>query len=139
MQRIFPALLASLFIAACAHAPAVNESSIADVMTGAIAPASDAIWQAGEPETDAQWQTVIDATNVIIDSARLIKLGGTGPNDNAWAAEADWQAYADVVLEASTSVLAAVEERDSDALFMAGNDLYTPCEACHKQFNPAVQ
>ena len=131
--------MASLFIAACAHSPAVNDSSIADIMTGAIVPASDAIWQAGEPETDAQWQTVVDATNVIIDSAQLIKLGGAGPNDNTWAADPDWQAHIDVVLEASAAVLAATEDKDSDALFMAGNDLYSPCEACHKQFNPAVQ
>jgi hypothetical protein len=143
--RIFSLIVVGSLFAACDHAPpedeapATNTSSVKDVMIQAIAPASDVIWGAGEPETDAQWQAIADAANIVISNSELIKLGGTGPNDNEWAAEPEWQAFADTLLNAGQLALAAAQNQDAGAIFEAGDVLYPPCEECHIRFNPGVQ
>jgi cytochrome c556 len=58
--------------------------------------------------------------------------------DNEWAAEATWQAFNQVMINASRDALAAARARDHDALLAAGDVLYPPCEGCHQQFNPGV-
>ena len=32
----------------------------------------------------------------------------------------------------------AIAERNVDGVFDAGGELYTPCEECHLDYNPAV-
>ncbi len=145
MNRIFSFFFAISLFAACAHVPpedeipATNSSTVEDVMTNAIAPASDVIWRAGEPQTGEEWQAIEDAATIVITNAKLIKLGGMGPKDNDWAAEPEWQAFANTVLEVGQLALAAAQSKDTDAIFTAGNDLYPPCEECHSLFNPGVQ
>jgi hypothetical protein len=43
------------------------------------------------------------------------------------------------MIEAGKQSLAAIRERDHDALLAAGDVLYPPCEGCHQQFNPGVR
>ena len=115
------------------------EISVNDVMVEQIAPATNTLWAIEDPQTDADWQLFVDAANVVIDTTESIKQGGTGPNDNAWAQDPAWQAFADRLIAAGIDARAAAENKDVDAMYAAGDVLYAPCEECHIQFHPGMQ
>ena len=109
------------------------------IMINAIAPATDTLWGADDPQTDAAWKALEDAAIVVIATGTLIQSGGSGPNGMAWAADAAWQRYATTMTDAGVDALAAIRARDTDALMTATGDvLYPPCEECHLQFHPEI-
>jgi cytochrome c556 len=135
--------IAILGVAACAQEPAPETAtparkSILELMQNVVTPATDTIWGAVDPQTDAEWQVLDDAAVTVLDTFESIRTGGGGPNDDSWAADPAFQAFIDQELAAVRLVRAAISSRDMDRLFDAGNELYTPCEACHLDFNPAV-
>jgi len=109
------------------------------LMTDTITPASDIIWGVEDPQTDEQWQVLDDAAVTLMESFEATRNGGIGPNDDAWASEAKFQAYIDQEIAALEQARAAIAARNLDALFDAGGELYTPCEECHIDYNPAVE
>lgn len=117
---------------------AERELSIMELMVSKVTPATDTLWGIDDPQTDADWQVFIDAADVTIAAFEQSKMGGSGPNDDVWAADDRWKAYADAVIAAANSAKVAIDARDMDAIWEAGDALYTPCEACHIDFNPAV-
>jgi hypothetical protein len=121
-----------------ALACAADDQSILELMTIAVAPATDTLWGADDPQTDAEWQALKDAATETIVAFERAKTGGSGPNDNAWAANDDWQTLSNDVIAAAELAKKAIAERDIEALWDAGDPLYTPCEACHIAFNPGV-
>lgn len=115
-----------------------TETTIMEVMVATIAPASDTLWGADDPQTDADWQFLDDAAMLLVGSFEKVRSGGSGPNDAAWAGEAKFQAYIDEEIAASEAARAAIAAKDLDALFAAGDILYPPCENCHIDYNPGV-
>ena len=114
--------------------------SVNDVMMTVVTPATNTIWGIEDPQTDEEWQVFIDAAAQLIDAATRIKAGGAGPNDSAWAKEAEWQLYADVLIESGQEIQAAARERALDTLINVSNDkMYPPCEECHVLFHPGLQ
>ena len=118
--------------------PQVTSGTIMEAMVETITPASDIIWGVEDPQTDEEWQVLDDAAVALMKAFEATRAGGIGPNDNAWASEAKFQAYVDQEMAAIEQSRAAITARDLDALFDAGGELYTPCEECHIDFNPAV-
>jgi len=112
--------------------------TIMEEMVATITPATDTLWGVDDPQTDAEWQVLDSAARTVIESFEKIRNGGGGPNDAAWASEAKFQAYIDEQIAAGEAARAAIAARDLDALFIAGDELYPPCENCHIDFNPAV-
>jgi cytochrome c556 len=112
--------------------------SIMELMVTIVTPATDTLWGIDDPQSDAEWQVFIDAANTVIDAGRTIKVGGTGPNDNTWAADPEWQTLADRLIGAGEDARTAAENQDVEAMYTAGEVLYPPCEECHLQFNPGV-
>lgn len=108
------------------------------LMTDAITPASDIIWGVEDPQTDEEWQVLDDAAGTLMEVFEATRDGGSGPNDDAWAGEARFQAYIDQEMVALEQARTAIAARDLDGLFDAGGELYTPCEECHIDYNPAV-
>jgi hypothetical protein len=114
--------------------------SVNDVMVTVITPATNTIWGIEDPRTDEEWQVFIDAAAQLIDAATRIKAGGAGPDDSAWAEEAEWQRYADVLINSGMEIQAAARERDLDTLINVSNDqMYPPCEECHVMFHPGLR
>jgi len=143
MQRKFPVLAAILVAAACSSGTADEPGpaptmSINDLMVTVVTPATDTIWGIEDPQTDADWQVFIDAADRTIEAGRTIKVGGTGPNDSEWAANPEWQAFADRLIAAAEAARQAAVDRDVDAMYEAGDVLYPPCEECHLKFHPGV-
>jgi len=144
MKLIIAGLAVFLLIVAAGSAVSEDEEpvpvmSIMELMTTVITPATDTLWGIEDPQTDEEWQVFVDAANVVIDAGKIIKVGGTGPNDNNWASEPAWDAFAAVLIGAGEDALQAAKNKDVDAMFDAGGVLYPPCEECHIQFNPGVQ
>jgi hypothetical protein len=117
---------------------AVPDVPIREHMETVIAPATDTIWGINDPQTDEEWQVVDDAAVAIIEAMTGMKEGGTGPNNVAWAANADWDNYMDIVIAAAQMTREAVADRNVDGVYAAGDVLYPPCEGCHLKFHPEV-
>lgn len=113
--------------------------SIKALMETTITDASNAVWAASEaPKTAAEWRTLETAAQTLVDAAKIVAVGGTGPMDDEWARQPAWQAFNGVLLGASEQALAAARAKNYDALLAASDALYPPCEGCHLQFNPGV-
>jgi cytochrome c556 len=117
---------------------AIMSGTIMEAMVVTITPASDIIWGVEDPQTDEEWQVLDDAAVTLMETFEATRKGGGGPNDDAWASEAGFQVYIDQEMVALEQARAAIEARDLDGLFDAGGELYTPCEECHIDYNPAV-
>lgn len=114
--------------------------SVNNLMQTVITPATNTIWGVEDPQTDEEWQVLIDAAAQLIDVSRQIKNGGTGPNDATWATDPAWQQFADVLIESGIEIQAAARARDLDTLIDVSNEkMYPPCEECHLQFHPNMQ
>ena len=116
-----------------------HKVSVREIMISAITPATNTLWGADDPATEEAWQALADAAVVVIATGTLVKDGGAGPDDNAWAAEEAWQAFAQTMIDAGVDALAAARANDIDALMTAGEVMYPPCEECHLQFHPDMQ
>ena len=142
-RMIFIATLLALFATSTSEgqdteSAAITSGTIMEAMVVTITPASDIIWGVEDPQTDEEWQVLDDAAATLMESFEATRKGGGGPNDDAWASEAGFQVYIDQEMVALEQARAAIEARDLDGLFDAGGELYTPCEECHIDYNPAV-
>jgi cytochrome c556 len=103
--------------------------TVGQIMQAIVAPMTNTIWGAYEIQTDAQWQELQNAALTVIAAGTL--LSDTGEN----AANADWQEYNQQMITAARAAIAAIANKDEEALFNAGNDqLYPPCESCHQRY-----
>jgi hypothetical protein len=140
MTDLFKPMLvtASCALLFTAFASNAEDQTILELMTIRVVPATDTLWGAEDPQTDAEWQALEDAAIETIKAFELAKAGGSGPNDDNWAANDDWQAFSDDVIAAAELAKLAIAERNIDALWDAGGPLYTPCEECHIAYNPGL-
>ena len=109
--------------------------TVKEIMNSLITPTTAVIWGAYELETDSEWQDVKNAAISVIGAGNLLAMGGSAQDELLLAQEAEWQEFNSQMIEAAREVIAAVNEKDEEALFMIGNDkLYPPCESCHQQY-----
>jgi cytochrome c556 len=133
------ALLVAMPTIVAADSNSQSGVSVKEVMESVITPATNTLWGAEDPQTDEEWQLLEDAAITTITAGKRVALGGTGANDAEWASKPEWQAFNDVMIKAAADALQAIRERNIDALFVANDILYPPCEGCHIAFNPGVQ
>lgn len=113
--------------------------TIKELMEKTITPATNTIWGAYEPPTsEEQWTALEEAAVTLLVAANVVAIGGTGPMDDEWAKQPAWKAFNAVMINAGRDALVAIRARDHDALLMASDVLYPPCEGCHELFNPGV-
>lgn len=145
MKLTIPGLTAFALLCGCQNSTSETADSpeptmsIMELMVTVVTPATDTLWGIEDPQTDDDWQVFIDAADVIIEAGKTIKVGGTGPNDNEWASDPAWDAFADTLIGAGMDARSAANNKDVEAMYTAGEVLYPPCEECHIQFNPGVQ
>ena len=145
MKPIIASLAALFLLSACQNATSdtaedpVPTMSINDLMVTVVTPATDTLWGIEDPQTDEDWQVFIDAADIVIEAGETIKVGGTGPNDNDWASDPAWDAFADRLIGAGVDARNAANNKDVEAMYTAGEVLYPPCEECHIQFHPGMQ
>ena len=126
------------FILLCTYAQANEEASVLETMENTIVPASDVLWGVDDPQSEEDWQRLATAADALVNAGQVIKQGGSGPGDAAWASRTEWQELASSMILAAEKARAAVTEKNLDALLDARDELYPPCESCHKLYNPRV-
>ena len=109
--------------------------TVRQIMNAIVAPTTATIWGGYELETDAEWQEIKNAALAVIGAGNLLKIGGSGLEEQLISQEKDWQTFNSEMIAAAQKVIEAVDAKDEDELFMVGNDLlYPPCESCHQQY-----
>jgi hypothetical protein len=101
---------------------------------------ADGIWaaQSAEKLTDQDWLLADqDAVNIVAASS-FIAAGGAGPKDRAWAANADYQAWAKDVQDTGLKILAAVKAKDQMKMADAADHLSEVCQSCHDKYRPEI-
>jgi hypothetical protein len=117
--------------------PVIN---VNDVMVEVVDHNSHILWNVAEktPKTDADWHVLQHAAVALASAGSVIAIGGSGPEDEKWAAEPDWVKYTQNMTDAALKAKLAVDGRNVAALVAAGDDLVKACEACHAKFKPAL-
>jgi hypothetical protein len=79
------------------------------------------------PTTPEGWFKVEMAAATLTESGNLLMMPGrtAGP---------DWNQYSRSLIHTGKLAMAAAEQRDADALFNAGGQVYQACLACHEQY-----
>ena len=134
-------LIAAMFVLSCLYVSADEkpvEESVLHIMETDIVPAADILWGADDPQSKEEWESLDAAAENILRASQALSKGGSGPGDKEWASDARWQSLLESLSEAAHRAQAAIRKQDLDALYDAGDELYPPCETCHKLFNPAL-
>ncbi len=109
-------------------------------MTHVIEPAAQEYWEAvgwiidasGErhfhPQSDHDWEHVLDAAYVVAESGNLLMLEGRAPDDGPWFG------MSRAMIEVARRAIRAAEARDPDAVFEVGGELYFSCTSCHSVY-----
>ena len=117
-----------------------EHSDMHDLMAHLLTPASEAIWESSgyviteegefslEPTTEEEWERVLYGAKVITESALLLSIPSRSKNRD------DWIAFAGLLEEVGERAFASAEQKDSDALFSIGAELYQVCVACHQVY-----
>jgi hypothetical protein len=140
------ALVGTLLLAGCSPSPDqtpqpfVSTGDIHQFMVWYLEPAADVLWdnagfivtQAGEEDlqpTDQEgWDRVRNAATVVAEGGNLLMMPGYAADSEAWVE------YAGGVITAGLSARQAALNKDADALFQAGANLYSACLACHNRY-----
>ncbi len=130
-------VVAGLLTAATAWTQSDPGLNMREIMLSVIAPTTNRIWAASDVQTDIEWQELEQAAVTVIAAGTLISQGGPDGAYLEQSQNADWQEFTQAMMSASRSAIRAIQNRDEEALFAAGNDeLYPPCENCHAVYLP---
>ena len=129
-------------VADAAPATAAPEVSINAVMVALVDHAAHNLWAVeGEgkaPKTESDWDNVIEHAVQLAAAGPAITVGGTGPSDSVWVKTPSWRDHAQRMSDAGVAALKAANSRNLEALVAANGALVETCEACHKEFKPAL-
>lgn len=84
--------------------------------------------------TDESWVEIEFQAVKLAAAGPLLMLGGSGEEDDSWAASPRWADYATAMSEAAAAVLAAARQMDADALRAAEMRIEESCIGCHESF-----
>ena len=145
--RTVGAFVAAIFLLSCTR-EAVDElpvqpvGDLHDTMTWVLDPAADVIWDSAgwiltaegtqdlTPTTEEGWDQVRHSAAVLAESGNLLLLPHLAPETDAEA----WIEFSQGMTRVAQEALAAVDAKDSAALFEIGGHLYNVCLACHQVY-----
>jgi hypothetical protein len=151
MGWVFSVAPVLLFLSGCAPTPPASDLrgsfkpvvTLNQVMVGVVDHNSHILWNAGgsdayAPASDADWHELEHAAITLAAVGNTILIGGSGPDDLAWTQKPDWAKLTQGETDAALALLLAVQHKNRDELFKAGSELTEKCEACHKEYKPAL-
>ena len=80
------------------------------------------------PTTEEGWHNVEDHAAMVMETANLLLLPGRGLE------EAEWKSFSKDLVRTGKLAFDAAQNRDAEALFDAGGELYQSCLACHNKY-----
>lgn len=142
-----------LFLAACGDEAAdstagetgfVQARTIQQLMANVVQPTADIYWQSVRyvsdetgnhdirPETDADWLATRTAAANLSEHGNLLMtpLYAEGRGQ-------DWMDFSRGLVEIGLQAEQAAIDRDVDAVFEVGGNLYNVCRGCHQLYPPA--
>ncbi|MEM7258811.1 MAG: hypothetical protein AAF404_15660 [Pseudomonadota bacterium] len=118
--------------------------NVQEIMALVLEPASDILWDSGGwvldaagyeelyPTTDDGWDYVRAQAAIVVESGNSLALPGRAEDSDAW------MIYSEGLSEAGILAMEAAANRDKEAFFQAGAQLYSVCTACHQAYNPDI-
>ncbi len=80
------------------------------------------------PTTEEEWHNVEDHAAMVMESANLLLLPGRGLK------EPEWEVFSKDLVRTGLLAFEAAQNRDAEALFNAGGEIYLSCLACHQKY-----
>lgn len=137
-----PAAQAAASVPSAPLGALVPKTSINAMMVALVDHAAHNLWDIERdgmaPKSSADWEVVAEHAIQIAAAGSAITAGGTGPTDSLWAQNPSWRTHAQEMADAGMAALRASQEKSLDRLREANGQLVEACEACHKEFKPAV-
>ena len=114
--------------------------SLNSVMVALVNQAADPIWVAAwrNPASDADWRELERRAVQLELSGALLTVPGTGPLDDTWTGNPNWQRWAEQLREVGADAVTAVRSRDIDRISAVGDAVVAVCEGCHMDFKLAL-
>ena len=114
--------------------------SLNSVMVALINQAADPIWVAAwrNPGSDADWRELERRAVQLELGGALLTVPGTGPLDDTWTNNPNWQKWAQQLREVGADAVTAVRSRDIDRITAVGDAVVAICEGCHMDFKLAL-
>lgn len=142
-KRFCLAALVALLVTGCSEKPKQAENTtlplpLLAVMRANVEIPADGIWaiQGSDKLSEQEWQLADqDATNLVVATS-LISKPGTGKNDQAWTANANWQSWAADAQKTALQIRQAVQAKDMASLSKAADHLTEVCQSCHEKYRP---
>ncbi len=120
------------------------------LMQWVLDPAADQVWGSSgsiitaagtqdlTPTTDAGWLAAQHSAAVVAEGGNLLLMPGLARDHK------DWQDFSLGLVAAGQLAMAAAAERDAEALFDAGGQIYRVCASCHAVYiqgeeSPGIQ
>ncbi len=137
------AVIALVCLAAgCAPAPPPMKpvADVKQLMQFVVEPAADLYWdgvgtiidQSGvnefKPETQGEWDALVNSAYVIAESGNLLMLGGR-PKDGD-----DWMQMSRTLVDVGEKAIRAAESHNPQAVFDVGGEVYEVCTNCHAKY-----
>ena len=110
-------------------------------MEWVIDPNADVVWDSVKsisnakgtteiyPRTDAQWEAVRNSAATLVETGNLLMVEGRAKDDKQWIA------YSQRLSRTAEVALKAAQDKNKDALFDAGGNIYNACRACHDKYD----
>ena len=80
------------------------------------------------PENEAEWEVVERSALTLAEAGNLLMLGGRSKDSGVWLAKAR------ALIDATTVAVDAARNRDAQAIFDSGEQIYYACNGCHEAY-----
>ncbi|MBU2098159.1 MAG: cytochrome c [Gammaproteobacteria bacterium] len=113
---------------------------INEVKVSLVNKVSDPFWTGkwNAPQNEQDWREVEHLAYQVELGGALMKFRGTGPMDETWVSNPDWQQLAEQLSQDGARAVNAVRSRNRELMDRAGAQLIETCEACHRAFGDNI-
>lgn len=123
--------------------PLRHVADVKQLMTSVLEPAADEYWdgvgtiidQSGtveiRPESDEDWDALVNHAYVIAESGNLLMLG-TRPRDGG-----EWMTMSRALVDVGEKAIRAAASHNPQAVFDVGAEVYEVCTRCHDKYMAA--
>lgn len=141
-----PATIACVSLAAlltgCSAAPPPTKhvADVKQLMQHVLEPAADLYWDGVgtiidrtgvteiEPQTEDEWDALVNSAYVIAESGNLLMLGAR-PKDGG-----DWMLMSRALVDVGERAIRAAASHNPQAVFDVGAEVYDACTNCHARY-----
>jgi hypothetical protein len=142
LLKVLAIVLSATLFLGCSPKPAQPNTTLTmkQVMEWVIDPNADVVWDSVKsnshakgtteiyPRTDAQWEAVRNSAATLVEAGNLLMLAGRAKDDK------QWMTYSQRLSRTAEIALKAAQDKNKDALFDAGGNIYNACKACHDKY-----